>query len=275
MKDFDKDADGTGDLQQIADIFCRGSRDIRRRNIIFHTGRNNMPLFYCCCADERHVPDNAQCHVPSMSGLGMSDAWYVNGFVNVSVDGVAIASSLPMIDSEELDGEGRARYTWNVPAGPVTIEVSAAVGDPFLTMIVTLPEPQTSAGAVMTFLCYPSRLVAEVHDRFCVTASARLTHWKSKEWKKLALDDFWILYGDRHWDKGRPEVQNACSGPCALAFLPAECPSAELQIHNYEIFTRFVSRAGGKRHFLIWPSFGLPNDHVIRQMQKLTLKKIQ
>lgn len=274
-KDFDKNSDGAGDLQLISGVFCRGSMDSRQRVITFLTGLNRkLSLTYRCCADKRHLQNNAECHVPTMSGLGLGDSgWYINGFVNIVIDEISIANFIPVVNSEEQDASGKALFSWNTPSGEVKIETSSTLGEPFLTLLISLPDPKTENGAVISFLCYPSRLVADKHDRFCVTPSTVMSHWHSKEWKKLDPNDFWILYGDHYWDKKVPELQNACSGPCAITFLPTQYESVALQIHNYEIFSRFVSRTGGKYHFLIWPSFNIANDLSLEKMRNLIIKK--
>lgn len=273
--DFDKNSDGAGDLQLISGVFCLGSMDSRQRSISFLTGLNKrISVTYRCCADRRHLKNKMECHVPTMSGLGLGDAgWYINGFVNIMIDGISIADFIPRVNSEEQDASGKALFSWETPFGEVKIEISVTLGEPFLTLLISLPNLQTTKGTAITFLCYPSRLVAEKHDRFCATTSATMSHWNGNDWQTLSPNDFWILYGDHYWDKKVPELQNACSGPCAITFLPNQYESVALQVHNYEIFTRFVSRTDGQYYFLIWPSFNIANDQSIEKMRSLILKR--
>ena len=276
LTDMDSNGDGHGDLGRINSV-CKGSGNSRRRVVTFDTGRLHKALFYGCCMDKSHLKLCQQAHTFSLSGLGMGDvAWHVNGFIDVLVDGESLGGRVPKIETRDDGDHGIATYVWELPGGSVEISFSADYGDEQLTLQVCLPQRRVSPGEIV-FLCYPSSLAlgrpAAERDRCCATAKRSLRHWMDKTWVRLSSDEFWLLYCDDIWDLGKAGKVGECGGPCALLYVPSEFRGVEVQVHNYEIYTRFECGGAESFNFLLWPSMGIPNAKALDEMKLIKIKE--
>ncbi len=269
--DRDNNRDGIGDLGRIHDV-CRGSERVLQRNVRFDTGRMCRVLRYTCCNDPKHAKSGCKIHTFSLAGIGMSDvAWHINGFIDVVLDEESLGSYLAKIETSNDGHTGRINYFWELPNADVQMSFTAGYGDEQLALEVKLiPKVEISVKKIL-FLCYPSSLGLESgdvrRDRWCLTPSKNLRNWSNNSWEALSPEDFWLLYYDKYFDL----AERKCAGPCALLYIPTEVYRAEVQVHNYEIFTRFTFGKKDELNFLIWPSMGIANRGAIRKMRSIKL----
>jgi len=187
-----------------------GAGDIRykseSRNItIMNAGPVKYHFRYNYIDDPNYLKINPEAALPrigdttaSNTGIGLTPAWYENGFIGISVNGSNVFGEVAKIDISD-NSQGRVEFTWNMPDGVVkAIFIMPENGDRIFCR-VDAGEVKNLKSLNLTFLALPGhRGMQKMLDRWCST-SEHNWQYLSDGAKAKDLDmksENWILFYD-------------------------------------------------------------------------------
>ncbi len=218
-------------------------REVEQITAMLTTGEADYELKYACALDddgERRLEMGG-----TLAQLGMSAPspanWYLGGFIDVVLNGVGLVEVPATVEAMNLaEGSAGVRFIWPHPAGTVSASFRTFSFDPFLYVVVDLPEAEARE---IRLLCYPNSF-HKPRDRW-ITTPMRDIRNRMDLLQSIEPDERgWLLYSDRAGDV----VAVPVTGPCGLVLLPEQVTDLELAmgqperpdwpaIQNYGVFT--------------------------------------